>query len=232
MITKIESEDHVKLNQLAVDALVEKISNLLCLQEFVIIGIPGGRSVSGIFKLLEHEGRFDWSKVLIFMVDERLVSLDSPDSNYHMAKTTFIDNLISSGNLPERNVHPFRVNPETEEFSASDYSARLQKYGNSIDILILGVGEDGHVASLFPNHHSLQNPSDFYFTIDDSPKPPRERVTISKKLLQRANTIFLLFIGQSKEEAYDKFNNPDINEEDCPAKLAKNIENLYVVTDL
>ncbi|RLG14839.1 MAG: glucose-6-phosphate dehydrogenase, partial [Candidatus Nanohalarchaeota archaeon] len=99
------------------------------------------------------------------------------------------------------------------------------------DIVLLGAGEDGHVAALFPQHHSIRHEGEEYFTMPDSPKPPVERLTASKKMLEGADTAIALFLGEGKRQALQNFKNPELSTLECPAKLIRNAAYPYVLTD-
>lgn len=206
MTTIISNKDKDVLEKKAVNIISSSINNLLLKKERIIFGITGGRSVSGIFKLLK-EKNIPWGNVHIFMLDERLVPIDDKESNFRLAKENFIDELISKGLLPEENVHPFAMDESKKNFGISDYEAELKKYGGVYDIILLSSGEDGHVAALYPNHHSVRDESEFYLIVHDSPKLPKDRMTISRKLLIKSKVAILLFIGEIKKDAYNNFLN-------------------------
>jgi len=223
---KIITEEITKLNKTAVEILVENINKLLKEQQRVILGIPGGRSVKGIFALLKNEKRIPWKNVHIFMVDERLVPLSSEESNFKLANDAFIDSLVLENKLPKENIHPFIA-----KSGISDYENELKKYGKSYDIIILSSGEDCHVGSLYPDHASIKSESEYYVIMNDAPKPPPERMSISRKMILKSKVAIILFIGESKRKAYQTF----LSEGDfysCPARLVKMIKNSYVLTDL
>ena len=99
---------------------------------------------------------------------------------------------------------------------------------------MLGVGEDGHVASIFPNHQSVAT-SDFgYIKVTKAPKPPSDRVSITPSVILFAKTIFLFFIGKSKRQAYDEFLYINTKLEDCPAKitLESKADKIYIYQDV
>ena len=96
----------------------------------------------------------------------------------------------------------------------------------------MSSGEDGHVAALYPNHHSIRNDSDFFLSMRDSPKPPKDRMTMSRKLLTKSKIVILLFFGEIKEDAYRKFLDGNIDVDSCPAKLVLSIKDSYVLTNL
>jgi len=234
MITTVYRENSEDLNQAALEVLVSSISDTLRTKDNAVLAIPGGRSIKGLWDLLAEKKnyeRIDWQKVHVFMADERAVPPTHEDSNYLLAKKSFLDNLLGEGVLPERNVHPLPYDKAKPDMGASDYTAELKKVGGEVDVIILGAGEDGHVGALYPNHHSVKNESVGYIAMNDSPKPPAERTTMSRRLMLSANTALVMFIGEGKREAYEKFNAGDAIVE-CPARLVKQIGNAYVLTNL
>lgn len=86
--------------------------------------------------------------------------------------------------------------------------------------------------ALYPEHHSVSNQVYGFFGMTDSPKPPAERMTSSKPLLEAADTAVLLFFGEKKRDALKAFHNPDVPLLRCPAKLVRAITQVYVLTDI
>lgn len=211
----------VELEPVIAELIKSKVNDLLDKQDEVVIGIPGGRSVGGIFKRLLNQDLY-WARVHIFMVDERLVDFTSDDSNFRLAKEMFIDELVESGDLPKENMHVF-----SKDMDVDDYRDELRTYGGRFDIVILSSGEDGHVGSLFPRK-GIDNYAEFFFKIDDSPKPPKERMTASKRLLENSQVGILLFFGESKKAAFEQFQDAQVSVEDCPAKLVEDIKESYI----
>ena len=205
--------------------LKDSIDKILDEKENVIIGLVGGRSISGILDVLKEEN-VDWSKIHIFMVDERLVPLDNELSNFRLINESLND-VIS-----EENLHPFIYDEEKHDYSLASYESELKKYGGFYDIVVLSSGEDGHIASLFPNHSSLNDESNFFIIEKDSPKLPRKRMSISKNLLQKTKICLLLFKGITKTKALKKFLDKDSDIYSCPAKLVYSVDDSYVFTDI
>lgn len=197
----------------------KEIKDLSKKQDKVVLGIPGGRSIVGIFKLLTKE-KIDWSKVHIFMVDERRLPITSEDSNYSLAEPIF------SKVMGKEHLHPYNYKRPVK-----DYSNDLLAHGGRFDIILLSAGEDGHVAGLFPNY-TIKKKDDSFFTFDNSPKPPRKRMTASRKLLAKTHVAILLFFGEGKRQAYEMFNDKSVNVNKCPAKLVYGIKETYVVSDI
>lgn len=203
-------------------SLVEiSIKKLLKKQKYVVLGVPGGRSVEFIFKILKKKN-IPWNKVHFFMVDERRVPISSKESNFRILKR----NLISSVKPPQGNVHPFNYKKPI-----LSYTKELKKYGGRFDIILLSSGEDGHVGGLFP-FYTIEDESDNFIIFDKSPKPPLKRMTASRKLLEKSKIAILLFSGEEKELAFKMFNDEKISINGCPAKLVNKIKENYVITKL
>jgi len=152
-------------------------------------------------------------------VDERLVSAGSPEANFTQLENEFLQPLLELGLIAESQWHPLLCSEIEKSQLMVEYQKSLRSNGERFLAAFLGVGEDGHLASLFPGSSLYkQGEADFVF-IDDSPKPPSERVTASASLLKRSEHIFLIFSGHAKKDAWDNFNNPEIDISFCPAKL-------------
>ena len=219
-----------KLEDLASDIIEKKLLEIIAEKGKAIFAVPGGRSVSGIFKkLLDKE--IHWNKVHIFMVDERLVTIKSKDSNFKLAKDNFIGNLLKSRKLKEENVHPFLLRDEPD-FGLKIYEDELNSLGGKYDVVLLSSGEDGHIGALYPNHHSIRDESNYFVFMIDSPKPPPNRMSMSKKLLLRTQLAVLLFFGEAKKEALEKFKDDNIDTTDCPAKLVNNLKEAFAFTNI
>lgn len=203
--------------------VVEIISKKFKRKGRVVFGIPGGRSVKGIFRKLRG-AEVDWRKVQIFWVDERCVSLRSKDSNFREANDLFISFLIKEGKLPRENVHAFDYKK-----GVGSYAREFEKFGGKFDFVLLGMGDDCHVASLFPEH---KEKGWKFVIVKDSPKLPRERMSVSRNVLERAGSGMLLIYGEGKREAYDRFRDGKVSVKTCPAKLLKRIRDFYLFTDL
>ncbi len=212
-------------NQIA-DLLEDIFKDLSQTQKSIVFGIPGGRNVSMIFQKLLCKN-INWSKIHIFMVDERMVSLDSYDSNYKLAFEEFLKELIDDNKISKENIHPFKIEEGLEA-----YNSELNKFGGKYDIALLSSGEDGHIAALYPNHHSIVNDSDNYISMDDSPKMPPKRMSMSRNMIFNTKNIILMFIGDSKKEVYKMFMDEGTTMQEIPAKVVEKVENSYIFTDL
>lgn len=218
---KILEEKKAKLEMQAANIIAEKIKQILSEKKYVILGVPGGKSVSGIFQNLKAK-KINWSRVHIFMVDERQVPLESKDSNFKIIKQNLLNYLLSNKKMSEKNIHPYHYDKPID-----DYIKEFKKYTDKFDIILLSAGEDCHVASLFPDK-SIKNNEEYFIEINDSTKPPRKRISSSRKLLEKSKIALVLFFGEKKQPAYKKFLAKNTSVIECPAKLINKIEQTYI----
>lgn len=207
-----------------VEDITSQITEILDKQGRCVLAIAGGRSIASVLDLLATQP-LDWSKIHVFAVDDRCVPIESEESNSGLIKKHLVDQV---GGI---NLHPFNYRPELDDRGASEYSKEIEKLGGKFDILVLSSGEDGHVAGLFPNHHSIRDDSEGYIFFDDSPKDPPERVSASRTALLQSQSAFILFVGEGKHAAYNTFMTEDVKIEDCPAKIVQKLPQAFVYTD-
>jgi len=210
--------------QRATKLIVKSINKILSQKDKVVIGLPGGRNISQIIEILKKE-HLSWEKIHVFMVDERLVPITDNDSNFKL-----IQGLAEV--LPKDNLHPFILEASKADFGLPSYENEIKKYGGTYDIIVVSAGEDGHIGALYPNHSSILDESNFYMILHDSPKPPKNRMSMTKKMLMRSKIGILLFCGDIKKEAYRKFLDNNIDFDKCPAKLVSKLPEAYVLTNI
>jgi len=134
----------------------------------------------------------EWGRVSILFGDERCVPPLDPESNYRMAKESLLDR-----------VHPatvYRIPAELGPDEGADLYAEVVANSTPLDIVLLGVGEDGHVNSLFPGHKALKSEA-LTVGIHDSPKPPPQRVTMTFEAIRDAGRVIIIATGAGKAEA-------------------------------
>lgn len=217
--------------------LIQKLTDRF---EKITVSLPGGRSVQAFYREIarnfDYLPRTTWSQVHFFWTDERTVPPDHKQSNYRIAAEVFLSDLAGEETLPSDNVHRFRGEAENISVQLEEYNRELRTISNGlIHIPILGVGKDGHVGSLFPNHKALEYERSGFVLIDDSPKPPSRRITIAPAHIKKSIAPFVFFIGEEKREAYQGFLDSDTDYRDFPCKLAlegPDNRTCYVVTDL
>lgn len=211
----------------AADALSALLDRVLAGQETAVVGIPGGRSAAGVFREL-RERPVDWSRVFLFMADERLVPLESSESNYRLVREELVDPLLERGVLLPENVVPFRTDRSRDDGGCALYVQELRRRGGRCDVALLSAGEDGHVASLFPGG-SVASDEPFFVLVEDAPKPPPRRISMSRRLLERAHGAVLVFAGETKRAAYEAFCAAEGDVIACPARIVRGLESAYVL---
>jgi 6-phosphogluconolactonase len=204
--------------------LSEAIRTLLEIRSAVIVAVPGGRSVGGIIRKLVKSD-VDWRRVHLFMVDERLVTINHPESNFRLVAESL------QGKVPAASLHPFVYDNTIEDNGVGEYDRQLTQLGGRFDIVLVSSGEDGHIASIFPNLQLTGTDGSRFILIEDSPKPPLRRMSASPALIGSAQVGVLLFFGEGKRQALKNFLNPKQSVRNCPAKLISTLPQHYILTD-
>lgn len=162
------------------------------------MAVPGG-SVADVFFPRLAQLPLDWSKAAVFWADERAVPPDHPDSNYRAARVRWLD----PAGVPASSVFRMPADAPDLERAAADYEAvLLQQCGTPprLDLVLLGVGPDGHVCSLFTGHPLLKEETRWVAAVEDSPKPPPERMTLTLPTLAAAGLVVVAATGENKAQ--------------------------------
>ncbi len=164
-----------------------------------IVALSGGQTPHAIFKSLsqaEHQKRVDWSKVLLFWSDERDVPLNHPESNYFMAMEAGLKSLP----FDPKNIFPVPREQNREE-AARLYEEQIRAHVPSLqfDLIMLGMGEDGHTASLFPYTDAL-HANHRLFVANNIPQKQVWRLTMTYACMDLARTICIYVMGEKKKE--------------------------------
>ncbi|OWF44258.1 6-phosphogluconolactonase-like [Mizuhopecten yessoensis] len=181
------------------DFVVDKANKAIKENGQFTVGVSGGSLAKFLCKGLP-KNTTDWSKWRIFFCDERHVPYDNPECTYQI----YLSGLVRKVNMAESNIFP--INPDlTVEEAANDYLKKIRTVfpGDSIprfDMLLLGMGPDGHTCSLFPGHPLLQESSKIVVPISDSPKPPPSRVTMTYPIINNCACAVFASCGASKAE--------------------------------
>lgn len=218
--------ERAQLDAKAAWILVEAIQSLLEVKSKVIVAVPGGRSVCGIFQKLAEDDGIDWPRVHLFMVDERLVPPDHPESNFRLVAESL------GGRVPATSLHPFVYDAAAEDNGVGEYERQLVQLGGRFDVVLVSSGEDCHIASIFPNHPATVAGGKKFVLLENSPKPPLRRMTATPALIAEAQVGLLLFFGADKGQALKHFFNRQLSISECPAKLISTLPQHYILTDL
>jgi 6-phosphogluconolactonase len=185
----------------AAQLIAELLDATLTSRGVAHLALAGGTTPAGAYAQLRPNR---WSGVELWFGDERCVAPDDPESNYRMVAETLLGH--ATGAL----VH--RIEGELgAEAAATSYDALLRERVGSddgpvpvLDVLLLGIGEDGHTASLFPHNPALQMRGPACVPVHNAPKPPPDRVSLSLEVLRGARATILLASGSGKADALAK----------------------------
>jgi 6-phosphogluconolactonase len=209
----------------AADWMASAVESAVRARGMARIAISGGSTPKRTFELLADpaqpfRARIDWSRLLLFWVDERCVPPDSPDSNYHLAKETFLSKVP----LPEENVIRIEGELEPEEAAARYESAMRNRFrleGAELprfDLIVLGLGDNGHTASLFPHSTALEEVMRLAVANRVEAKNPW-RVTLTWPVINHAGRIFFLIQDGTKAEVLREVLQGPYQPENLPSQL-------------
>ncbi len=186
--------------------LVVRIIDAQALRGAAHVVLTGGRIAARVLRSVRElpaSGAIDWSRVDLWWGDERFLPAGDPDRNETQAREALLDALP----LDSARVHPMPPSDGPDgadaEAAAARYARELAAGGAEVpafDVLMLGVGEDGHVASLFPGHPGLAA-TGAAAAVHDSPKPPPTRITLTMPAIRTADEVWLIAAGGEKADA-------------------------------
>jgi 6-phosphogluconolactonase len=183
------------------------------------IALSGGSTPELLYSVIgDHYSKsLKWDNVHFFWGDERCVPSDSQESNYGVARRSLLGKIA----IPESNIHPIRgeFDPEGE---AVRYSAEIEKNTRKrgglpvFDLIILGLGEDGHTASIFPSNSGLLD-SEKICAVSFNPFSMQKRITLTGRIINNADMVTFLVTGRKKADIVDKILNYDPGTHNFPA---------------
>ena len=182
------------------------------------IVLAGGTTPEHIYKMLAKE-KYDWSQWEIYLGDERCLPESSEDRNSQMVQKTWLNEI----EIPKENIHFMTAELGAEE-GAKDY-AKTIKDKMPFDLVLLGMGEDGHTASLFPGHK--HDDTELVHAVHNSPKPPLDRISLSASSLSNAHQVLMIITGAGKRAKVEAWKNGDV----LPIAQISALEKLTVMLD-
>jgi len=207
-----------ELSLRAAEAAVRTINESVRSNGSFSIALSGGNTPRTLYHLLSTRFRdqIPWTKVRIFWGDERYVPLADPQSNYRMAR----ENLLDVVPCPPGNVHPMPTELSDPDTAARDYEGTLRNYFSRdwprFDLVLLGIGEEGHTASLFPRSPALEETKRWVVAVKVPAEPPR-RLTLTLPALSHAAIVYFLVTGSNKAQALHNILNGPPDPKNYPA---------------
>lgn len=222
--------DKEALSLAAVERVIYEANISISEKGFFTIALAGGSTPKRLYELLassDYRDKTDWSKWHIFIGDERLVPFSSPDSNFGMAKSILVDNVA----ILEENIHP--IDTVLGNMAAVDYEKKLKalydRLGISgLDVILLGLGSDGHTLSLFPGKQAVTEKVSFVVATEHGILPPLvDRISITRATVEAAKLALFLVAGEDKSIVVEQIvhNSPSVTR---PASLIAPTDTLSV----
>jgi len=188
------------------------------------IALSGGNTPGKLYGLLASEpynSQIDWELVDIFWSDERCVPPDDPESNYFMAHEV----LLSRISIPVAQVHRMPADQFNRDAASLTYTWEMQRVFSTngipdFDLLQLGMGPEGHTASLFPHQPSLHERERLVMPVT-VPKPPPDRLTFTPPILNAARNVLFLATGADKADALHAVIEGPFNPDEYPAQIVR-----------
>lgn len=201
------------LPEVAAQRIAQVIRQAVGLSGHVSVALAGGTTPRAVYRRLAEIGDIHWDMIDIYFGDERAVPPDDPQSNYRMA----CESLLDAVSIPPAQIHRMPAEQPDRAAAAAEYAAQLPE---RLDLIILGIGEDGHTASLFPGSAALRERSRKVVAIE-GPKPPPWRLTVTPPVIATAIDRIVLASGPEKTRAVTQALQGRAGPEECPAQLAR-----------
>ncbi|MGL6281111.1 MAG: 6-phosphogluconolactonase [Microcoleaceae cyanobacterium] len=203
-----------------------KMQGAIATRGIFTIALAGGITPKPLYEAIARQS-LDWEKIHVFWGDERYVPADHPDSNEGMARKAWLDQVA----IPASNIHPMPTLTNNPVVDADTYHQTIEKFFTSenyaipqFDLILLGMGDDGHTASLFPHTPALQV-EDRLVTVGEKDEQPR--LTFTKNLINQAHCVMFLVAGASKQPALDQVLSNQGDNATYPSRLIQPAGELY-----
>ena len=210
--------------------VLSKISSAIAERGVCTIAAAGGSTPEPLYRALSGQD-LPWDKIHVFWGDERYVPPEHPDSNQKMARLAWLDRV----NIPASNIHPMPTGAGDPAADASAHQIELQQFFKvsdgefpAFDIILLGIGDDAHTASLFPGTAALQV-RNALVTVGNKDGQPR--ITFTVPLINRARCVIFMVAGASKQPALAQIFAPAADEMTYPARLVQPEGELWWLLD-
>jgi 6-phosphogluconolactonase len=210
--------DARELSERAAEATVAAIADAVARHGRCSFVFSGGNTPRALYALLAstYRDQIPWSQVHAFWGDERYVPSDDSASNYRMARESLLDHVP----LPFQNVHPMPTHFPSPEAAAHDYERTLRAevghHTPPFDLMLLGIGDDGHTASLFPRSPALHETTRWVVAVT-APAKPSTRLTLTHPAIATAARLFVLVSGTGKAGALAHVLSPQADPDAYPA---------------
>jgi 6-phosphogluconolactonase len=222
--------DKTALIQRSLELVLTKLHSAINTRDVFTIALAGGSTPKPLYEALAQQD-LPWSKVQVFWGDERYVPPTHPDSNEGMARAAWLNQVP----IPASNVHPMPTSDSDPVVAAERYEQELQQIFQiqpgafpAFDVILLGMGDDGHTASLFPHTAALQV-HDRLITVGNKDGQPR--ITFTAALINQARSVIFMVAGENKQAALAEIFAATADEQAYPARLIQPQGELWWLLD-
>ncbi len=188
----------------------------------VSFALSGGETPRPTYERLAREPGIDWSKVDVFWIDERAVPPSSDRSNYRWAKSTLLDHAP----IPPASVHRMVGEAADLDVAAHDYEnvLRASLRTGGFDVAVMGIGDDGHTASLFPGESGLEVADRLVISVPAAPAQKREaRLTVTVPVIEACGSVFVLVVGKEKHAPLERAWSASGSTSETPARVMRGV---------
>lgn len=222
--------DKASLIQRSLDLILEKLHSAILDRDRFTIALSGGSTPQPLYKALAQQD-LPWNKIQVLWGDERYVPPNHPDSNAGMARAAWLNHVP----IPAENIYPMPTNEADPVVAAQKYEQALQGLFQTqpgvfppIDVILLGMGDDGHTASLFPHTDALRV-TDRLITVGNKDGQPR--ITFTAPLINQARCVVFVVAGASKQPALSQVFADTADERLYPSRLIQPAGELWWLLD-
>lgn len=222
--------DKTGLIERALAVVLDKMQSACQSRGTCTIALAGGSTPKPLYEALAAQD-LPWEKIHVFWGDERYVPPDNPDSNAGMARTAWLSRV----DMPAANIHPMPTDGESPEKDAAKHDGQLREFFGvpagefpAFDVILLGMGDDGHTASLFPHTEALQV-RDRLVTVGNKDGTPR--ITFTVPLINQARCVLFMVAGANKKPALAQIFAPAADEVAYPARMIQPQGELWWLLD-
>lgn len=222
--------DKTALIQRSLDLVLDQMKAAIAERGRFTIALAGGSTPKPLYEAIATQD-LPWKKFQVFWGDERYVPHEHPDSNAGMAYETWLEQV----DMPARNVHPIHTDEADPAVAAQKHEQHLHQFFQTkpgqfptLDLVLLGIGDDAHTASLFPHTDALKV-RDRLVTVGNKDGQPR--ITFTVPLINQARCVLFLVSGASKQAALDAIFAPDADPMTYPARLIQPQGELWWLLD-
>jgi 6-phosphogluconolactonase len=186
------------------------------------LALSGGETPRPAYEKLAKERGIDWTKIDIFWIDDRAVPPGDDRSNYKWGKATLLDHV----SIPPERVHRMLGERADLDVAAQEYEALLRSRlpTGGFDVAVMGIGDDGHTASLFPGESGVRETERWVIAVPAAPDQKREaRLTVTTPVIEACGSVYVLVQGQSKHEPLQRAWSTAGSIDETPARVMRGV---------